>query len=391
MSGPLAGVRVLDLTRVLAGPFCSMLLADLGAEIIKLEHPERGDDARAFGPFVADQSVYFQSLNRGKLGITLDLGHPKGRGVFHRLLDEVDILLENFRPGTMKRWGLDYHELSDRHPQLIYAACSGFGQTGPYAQKPAYDLIVQAMGGLMSITGPAGGPPTRVGASVGDITAALFTTVGILSALYERTGSEKGQLVDVAMLDSQVAILENAIARYDATGEVPVPLGNRHPSITPFSSFPTQDGQLVIAIGNDALWKRFCHQVGHPQLASDRRFITNQERTENWDELEASLSQVLAQATTAHWLERLEEAGIPCGPVKDVSEVVCDAQVRSRDMLVHTEEGCAMAGLPIKLSRTPGHIRGSAPALGQHNQAIWGELVGLSAEELSWLQRDGII
>lgn len=273
--GPLTGTLVLDLTRVLAGPYCTMVLADLGARVIKVENPVRGDDARAIGPFVGDRSAYFSSLNRGKQSIALDLKDDADRRIFDRLLARADVLVENFRPGVMQRLGYGWDTLHDRFPRLVVASTSGFGQTGPYAGRPAYDVVVQAMGGVMSLTGHPGSPPTRVGTSLGDITAGLFTAIGIQAALVDRFRSGVGSRIDVALLDCQVAILENAIARYAATGEVPGPIGARHPSITPFDAFATRDGYVVIAAGNDGLFARLCDVLGEPQLASDPRFSSN--------------------------------------------------------------------------------------------------------------------
>lgn len=389
-TGPLEGIRVLDLTRVLAGPFASMLLGDLGAEVIKVEIPGSGDDARGFGPFLGQDSAYFLSLNRNKLGVTLDLKKERGRELFLELARCSDVVLENFRPGTMERLGVGYAALRQVNPRLVYAACSGFGRTGPYAARPAYDVIVQGMGGIMSITGPPGGPPTRVGASIGDITAALFTTIGILAALHERQSSGEGQLVDVAMFDCQVAILENAIARYQVTGEVPVPLGNRHPSITPFTSLPTADGQVIIAVGNDHLWGRFCEAIGREDLVADGRFTTNAARTENWDALEPVLQAVFATRTTGAWLKVLEAATIPCGPVNTVDRLFADPQLAARGMLV-ASDGLTVAGCPVKLSRTPARVGRPAPALGAHTGEVLARLLGLAPGEIEELRADRVI
>jgi len=269
MPGPLHGIKVIDLTRVLAGPFCTMTLADLGAEIIKIEKPGTGDDSRAFGPHLHGESAYFMSINRGKKSLTLDLKAEKGREIFLKLVKDADVVVENFKPGVMKKHGLDYAALQKINPKLIYCASSGFGQTGPYSSRPAYDLIIQGMGGLMSITGPDASQPTKVGSSIADIFAGVFSAIGILSALYSRTHTGKGQMVDVAMLDCMVAILENAIARFTGSGIDPVPIGNRHPSIAPFTSVRTSDGYINIACGNDALWLNLCEIIERPDLAPD--------------------------------------------------------------------------------------------------------------------------
>ena len=369
MTGPLSDITVVDLTRVLAGPFATMVLADLGARVLKVEHPDGGDDARAFPPFKGDRSAYFESLNRGKLSVALDLKDPEDRGRFESLLAESDVLIENFRPGAMDRLGYGWEHVHARWPKLVYASVSGFGQTGPYAERPAYDMVVQAMGGVMSLTGWPGGPPTRVGTSIGDIAAGLFTAVGILSAVHDRTRTGTGQHVDVAMLDCQVAILENAIARYTATGDVPGPLGARHPSITPFAAYAAADGHLVIAAGNDALFQALCGVIGRSDLLSDPRFGSTRDRTEHAGELGSEIEVALAADTVDAWLDRLGSAGVPCGPINDVAAVFNDPQVRARNMIVSAllPDGTSveMAGNPIKLSGYDDPTtRSAAPDLG---------------------------
>ncbi len=392
---PLSGLRVLDLTRVLAGPYCTMVLADLGAEVIKVEIPGRGDDARHFGPFVGPESAYFMSLNRNKKSVTLNLKHGRGREVFLKLVRRADVLVENFRPGTMDKLGLGYERLSAENPRLVYAAISGFGHTGPYRAKPAYDIVVQGMGGIMSITGHPGGPPTRVGASIGDITAGLFGAVGILAALRERERTGRGRFVDVAMLDCQVAILENAIARYEVSGEVPGRIGNRHPSITPFTSVEASDGYLIIAVGNDALWEKFCRLVGLEDLLADPRFRTNQDRTEHWEELEPILAAIFRARTVEEWLSALEEAGIPCGPINTIDRVVSDPQVQARGMIVavdHPDAGpVKMAASPVKLAPAPPSRYRPSPRLGEHTREVLTALAGLTEEDLAELERQGVV
>ena len=395
MPGPLAGIKVLDLTRVLAGPYATMILSDLGAEVIKIEQPEIGDESRNFGPFKNGFSLYFMSVNRGKRSITLDLKTDRGKDIFKQLVKQSDILVENFRPGTMKKLGLDYETLAAEHPALIYAACSGFGQTGPFAEKGAYDMIIQGMGGIISITGEPDGPPVRVGTSISDITAALFTTIGILSALHNRNSTRKGQLVDVAMLDSLVAVLENAIVRYFATDEIPQPLGSRHPAITPFEAFESADGHIIIAIGNDTLWAKFCEHVDQKNLISDPRFSTNVERTANHSELFPILSEIMRQRTTDEWIDALENIGVPCGPINTIDKVVNHPQVQARNMItqvIHQMTGAVeVPGLPIKLSDTPGDVDIPAPNLGEHTVEILTDVLKMSTDEVKQLKQERII
>jgi len=377
--GPLAGITVLDLTRVLAGPFATMVLHDLGARVIKVERTGSGDDARGFGPFVGERSAYFTSLNCGKESIALDLDAAADREIFERLLDVADVLVENFRPGTMDKLGFGWDALHVRHPRLVYAAVSGFGRTGPYSARPAYDMVVQGMGGVMSITGEDGGEPTRVGVSIGDITAGLFLSTGINAALYHRTLTGEGMLVDVGMLDCQVAILENAIARYTAMGEVPGPIGSRHPSITPFAALHSADGEVVVAAGNDKLFASLCEVVGRPELAIDPRFVNNHERCVNVHALHELLEQSLVTRTTAEWLDALESAGIPCGPVNDVASVVDDPHVRARHMIVDIDDPrvapLRAAGNPVKLSGFPElTVRPPAPDLDADRARLLAEL-----------------
>ena len=395
MAGPLDGIKVLDLTRVLAGPYTTMILSDLGAEVIKIEQPGIGDESRNFGPFKNGFSLYFMSVNRGKRSVTLNLKTERGKTIFKQLVKQSDILVENFRPGTMKKFGLDYEALAAEHPSLIYAACSGFGQTGPFAQQGAYDMIIQGMGGIISITGEPDGPPVRVGTSISDITAALFTTIGILSALHHRNNTGKGQLVDVAMLDSLVAVLENAIVRYFATDEIPKPLGSRHPAITPFEAFESADGHVIIAIGNDVLWAKFCEHVDRKNLISDPRFSSNAERTANHSELFPILSEIMRQRTTDEWIDALEKIGVPCGPINTIDKVVNHPQVKAREMItqvVHQVTGAVeVPGVPIKLSDTPGDVDAPAPGLGEHTDEILTDMLKMSSDEMEQLRQEGII
>jgi CoA:oxalate CoA-transferase len=374
LPGPLAGITIVDLTRVLAGPYATLLLADLGARVIKVEQPGVGDDARRIGPFVGGRSAYFESVNRGKESIVLDLRAPPDREVFEQLLGRADVLVENFRPGVLARLGYGWETLHARFPRLVLAATSGFGQTGPYAQRPAYDLVVQALGGLMSVTGQPGGPPTRVGTSIGDLAAGLFTALGVAAALLHRERTGEAIQVDVAMLDCQVALLENALARLLATGETPGPLGARHPSITPFDAFRTADGHVVIAAGHDALFARACEVLGRPELARDPRFATNELRTRDEAALKAELERALAAAPSAAWLAKLAAAGIPCAPIQNVAQVLVDPQVAARNMIVElVARGDALraVGNPIKMPRFPDpRVRAGAPALGADGERI---------------------
>lgn len=377
--GPLNGVTVLDLTRVLAGPYCTMVLADLGARVIKVEQPGAGDDSRAYGPFHNGASAYFASLNRGKESIALDLKQADDRLIFEELVSIADVLVENYRPGTMEKLGYGWDELHARYPRLIYAAASGFGHTGPYSKRAAYDMVVQAMGGIMSVTGHPGQPPVRVGTSIGDITAGLFTAIGINAALFHRTVSGEAIKIDVAMLDGQVAILENAIARYAATGEVAGPIGARHPSITPFAGFEAEDGWIVVAAGNDALFGKMATALERPDLAADERYATNALRTQNWEQLSAEINATLKSRSTEAWLSILGEAGVPCGPINTIDKVLADEQVRSRNMVVTSDDPetgrLMMAGNPIKLSAfADPATRQAAPKLDADRAAILTEI-----------------
>ena len=372
--GPFSGLFALDLTRVLAGPFCTMMLAELGARVVKVETPEGGDDSRDFEPFFEGQSAYFASLNRGKESIALDLKAEADRAVFDGLVRRADVLVENFRPGTMERLGFSYEALRAANPRLVYAAVSGFGQTGPWSGKPAYDLIVQALSGMMSVTGQPGNPPTKAGTSIGDITGGLFLLAGIAAALYHREKTGRGQLVDVAMLDGQLAILESAVMRYAATSQVPAAMGNRHPAIAPFEPYAAADRPLVIAAGNDALFGKLCYALGRPELTRDRRFADNRQRVLHAEELKIALGSVLVAAPAAHWIERLEAAGVPCCLIQNVAEAVNHPQTQARNMIV-SAGGLRMAGNPIKLGEFEDEsIRQPAPAFDADGERIRAEV-----------------
>jgi CoA:oxalate CoA-transferase len=397
MAGPLECIRILDLSWVLAGPFTTMVLGDLGAEVIKLERPQAGDLTRGNGPFINGESSYFLSLNRGKKSITIDLQTPQGKRVFLALVKKVDVVVENFVPGTMKRLGLDYEVLKKQNPGLIYASISGFGQTGPYAQYRALDIIIQAMGGMMSITGEPGGPPLRPGASLGDIAAGLFTAIGILSALFERGKSGKGQMLDISMLDCQLAILENAFARFFATGEVPGRIGTRHPVFTPFQAFETKDGYIVVAMvgGVRNQWPLFCAVIGRLDLMDDERYQTGALRTQHYNELEPILSEVMKTKTTDEWIEQLSEVGIPCGPINSIDQVASHPQVLAREMIVevpHPKLGkVKLINSPIKLSRTPAKVEKASPDLGQDTRHLLAELLDMSEDEIEKLRESKVI
>ncbi len=372
--GPLSGLLVLDLTRVLVGPYCTMILSDLGARVIKVESPETGDDSRSFGPFVQDQSAYFMSLNRGKESIALNLKKEEDKKIFNKILDKADILVENFKPGTLEKWGYGWNDLKNKYPKLIYASASGFGQTGPLKGLPAYDMVVQGMGGLMSVTGQPNSEPTRVGTSIGDITAGLFTAVGVNAALYDRQKTGRGMYIDVSMLDCQIAILENAIARYLSKGEIPKPMGSRHPSIAPFEAFKTKDSYIIIAAGNDKLFEGMCKVLGMDEYKKEK-FNTNANRTKNMQELKEVIENKLKNKSTVEWVEILQKEKIPCGPINNIKEAVENSQIQFRNMIVsaqHNKIGTfKMAGNPIKMSNyEDSKTRGEIPNLDQHRDKI---------------------
>lgn len=374
--GPLAGITVLDLTHVLAGPYCSHTLQDLGAKIIKVERPGTGDDTRAFPPFAQGNSAYFAALNAGKQSIALDLKSPTDRGILDGLLARADVVLENYRPGVMERLGYGWETLHTRHPRLIYGAVSGFGHSGPDAAKPAYDMVVQARGGVMSITGEEGGPPVRVGASIGDIVAGMFLAQGVLAALYDREKTGQGAKVDVAMLDSQLAIQEHAIALTSATGTAPGRTGARHPTITPFSTYRAADGFFVIAAGNDAMFAHLCKTLDLPLNPADPRFASNAARCDNHALLKRLIEAVTLEHPAAHWIERLEAAGLPTARVQDMAEVLRDPQLLARAMVLPIDPDAkgnrfTAPGNPIKMSTLPERDhRPAAPRLDGDRKAI---------------------
>jgi CoA:oxalate CoA-transferase len=352
--GPLSGITIVDLSRILAGPYCTLLLAELGARVIKVEAPGGGDDARQYGPFTNGKSTYFASVNRGKESIALDLKAAGDKEIFERLLDKADAIVENFRPGTMERLGYGWDQLHPRYPRLIYAAASGFGHTGPFSHYPSYDMVVQGLGGIMSITGHPGMPLTRIGTSIGDLAGGLYTTIALNAALLHRERTGEATKVDVALFDCQLALLENAIMRYTTTGEIPGPMGARHPSITPFEAFTTKDGNLIIAAGNDGLWVKLTEALGRPDLAQDPNYKTNPLRNQHQPKLKAEIDHILGANTTEHWIGVLEAAGIPCGPVNNVEQALAHPQTAARNMLVEVDDPVtgklSLAGNPMKLS-----------------------------------------
>ena len=395
MPKALSNVRIIDLGHVLAAPTAAMILADMGAEVIHLE-PPRGDDAREFGPFINGQSGYFISINRNKKSMVIDLKKPEGKNILRDLIKVSDVVLENFRPTTMAKLGFSFEEMQAIKPDIIYAAISGFGHDAlpEYATKPAYDMVAQAFSGLMSITGPENGAPVRVGSSMGDIIAGHQCAIGILSALWYRERTGQGQKVDISMVDGLVYALENAIVRYTVSGEVPHPLGTKHPAITPFQALRTQDNWIVAAIGNDALWQKFCTALAQPELAEDARFITNDLRTQNRAALVELLEDVTTTKTTAEWMTILEEHGLPYSPVNTIDQMVEDPIINYRNMVVEINQPdvgpMKIVGSPFHLSETPGEVSNPAPLLGQHTTEILSQVLDYSDEKVQQLIAENV-
>jgi crotonobetainyl-CoA:carnitine CoA-transferase CaiB-like acyl-CoA transferase len=390
---PLDGITVLDLTRVLSGPYCTMLLADMGARVLKIEHPRKGDDTRAWGPpFLEGESAYFLSINRNKESVTVDFKQPQGLALIERLLDHVDVVVENFRPGTLAKVGLDYSSLAARLPRLIYCSVSGFGQTGPRRAEPGYDAVMQGEGGLMSITGSADGPPYRLGVAIADIVSGMFAAYGVVLALFARERTGKGQLVDVAMLDAVAALLTYQAGNFFASGRPPGRLGNRHPSIVPYETFAAADGDFVLAVGNDEQWRRFCRVAGLPE---DPRFATNRLRVTRYDELRPFVAERLRGETRQFWIERLTAAGVPCGSVRNLQELFADPQLEAREMIARVEHATIgqlrTLGVNVKLSETPGAVRSAPPVLGQHTDAVLQGVLGLTPEEVVALRASQVV
>jgi crotonobetainyl-CoA:carnitine CoA-transferase CaiB-like acyl-CoA transferase len=394
--GPLDGIVVLDLTRVMSGPYCSMMLGDMGARVIKIEHPMCGDDTRHWGPpFQEGESAYFLSVNRNKESVALDFSVPEGRALLDRLLAQADVVMENFRPGVMARLGLDYASLSAVYPRLVYCSISGFGQSGPRSQEPGYDAVAQAAGGLMSITGLPDGPPIRPGLPIADLASGMFAASGILAALFDRERTGRAQAVDVALLDSVAALLTYQAAAYFATGVAPQRLGNRHATIAPYDLFNASDGEFILAVGNDAQFQRCCEVIGLDALARDARFATNRDRVSRYDELRDVLAAQFRTAPRATWLERLRAAGVPAGPVHDVREFFADRYVRDRGLVTTMDHASAgpldMVRSPISMSGTPTSVKTPPPLLGQHTAAVLKEILGLDDEEVRQLEAQRVI
>lgn len=401
MPRALEGIRVVDLSHVLAAPTTSMYLADLGAEVIHIER-EIGDDAREFGPFVGghdkNRSAYFISLNRNKKSLVLNLKSPAGREILRGLIEKSDVVLENFRPDTMQKLGFGWEQLQQINPRVVYCSICGFGHDSlpEAASRPAYDMVAQAYSGLMSITGPEGGPPCRVGSSVGDIIAGLQATIGILAALQYRERSGRGQYVDIAMVDGLFSVLENAVARFVNIGEIPGPLGGAHPSITPFQGFQGQDGQWVIAaVGNDKLWLQYCKLLGRPELAEDPRFKTNPLRCDNRKLLIPILAEEMAKRPAAEWYALFERHGIPSSPINNLQQICEDPHIAHRKMLVEIDQPLVgrmrICASPLKMSETPGEVYAPAPTLGQHSEEVLREVLGYAQERIASLRAEGVI
>ncbi len=390
---PFHGITIVDLTRVLSGPYCTMLLADMGARVIKVEQPGKGDDTRAWGPpFLEGESAYFLSINRNKESVTLDFKQPEGRAILDRLIAKADVLVENFRPGTLGKLGLDYASLAAQHPRLVYCSISGFGHSGPRAAQAGYDAVMQAEGGLMSITGAADGAPFRLGVAIVDIVSGMFAAQGISTALFARERSGRGQEVDIGMLDSTVALLTYQAGIFFATGSAPSRIGNRHPTIVPYETFSASDGDFVLAVGNDDQWRRFCLAAG---LSQEERFATNRQRVTLYSELTPILDSRLRTETRGFWIEQLTAAGVPCGSVRDLRELFADPQVSARDMVQEVEHATIgltrVLGTPVKLSGTPGGVRTPPPTLGQHTESVLTSDLGVTAGDLDVLRAKGIV
>lgn len=405
MTGPLHGLRVFDLTRILAGPTCTQILGDLGCDVIKVEQPGKGDDTRRFAPpFIRDadgnettESAYFCSSNRNKRSITLDLTQPEGQDLARRLIAESDVLVENFKVGGLAKYGLDYESLKADFPKLVYCSITGFGHTGPYAKRPGYDVLIQAMGGFMSSTGPADGEPHKAAVPIADIMAGMYAAVAVNAALRHREATGDGQFIDIGMLDTQVATMSILGLNYLATGVPPKRLGNAHPNIVPYESFPTADGDIVIAAANDAQFQRLCEFAGVPEWAADERFETNENRVRNRDDLIPKLREIVQKKPSKHWLDGLEALNVSCGPINDLGQVFDDPHVKARGMeleMAHPATGDKPVHLiasPMRFSATAGDYRFAPPLLGEHTDEVLKELLGLGADEIEGLRGRGVV
>jgi crotonobetainyl-CoA:carnitine CoA-transferase CaiB-like acyl-CoA transferase len=403
MAGPLAGIRVLDLSRVLAGPWAGQNLADLGAEVIKVERPKVGDDSRAFGPpWVKDaqgrdtkDSAYFTSANRGKKSITVNLQQPEGQALVRELAAKSDVLIENYKYGDLARYGLGYEDLQKINPRLIYCSVTGFGQTGPYRERPGYDFMIQGMGGMMSVTGEPDGGPQRAGVPIADIITGMYASIAVCAALAHRAQSGKGQHLDLALLDSQIALLAYQNTNYFSTGKPPRRIGNLHPNIVPYQPFRASDGEVILACGNDNLYRKFCEAAGCPELAADPRFLTNGKRVENRNELKRLLDAIFAKRTKQEWVELLDAAGVANGPINDIAQVFDEPQVKARGVRIEVDHPVAgklpMVASPMRFSGTPLEHKTPPPLLGEQTDVVLQEMLGRSAEEIARLRAAGTI
>jgi len=396
MPAPLVGIRVLDLTRILAGPYCTMMLGDMGAEIIKVENPDGGDDTRAWGPpFLNGVSTYFISINRNKKSVTLDLKKERGKALLASLIRASDVVVENFRPGTLEKLGFPWEEIHRLNPRAVFCSVSGFGQTGPRKSEPGFDVVIQGEGGVMSLTGEPDGPPAKVGASVADITAGMLAANGILLALFHRERTGEGQMVDVGMLDGQVALLTYHATGFFATGKVPPRRGNRHPSITPYETYKCRDGYFNLGVGNDSLWRRFCDAMSLTDIKQDPRFAVNADRVGHREALQAILDPFFAARDLQPTLAALRKAGVPCGPINTLDQVFAEPQVLAREMVVEVDVPQAgrtkVTGVPIKLSATPGAVRTPPPSLGQHTDEVLESVLKLDAVTRKKLRDEGVV
>lgn len=394
-TGPLAGVKVLDLSRILTGPYCTMALADFGAEVIKIERPGAGDDTRHWGPpFIDGESAYYLSINRNKQSVTVNIATDEGREIIHKLARDADVVVENFRPGTAERLGVGYEQLRQINPRIIYCSISGFGQTGPYRDRPGYDALAQAMSGMMSITGDPDGPPTKHGMSIADIGAGMWALFAISSALFHREKTGQGQAIDVALMDAQISWLTYAAGNYFASGQPPARFGSAHPSIVPYQPFETSDGYIMIAVGNDRLWQQFCEAAGHPELIDKPGYATGAERVTNREEVIATVAEIMRQHSTDDWMQRLETAGVPAGPISTIDEVMTNPHVHAREMVIDLEHPTLgtikNVGNPAKLSETPARYTSAPPLLGQHTDQILTTL-GYTPDQITTLRTQGII